>query len=583
MTACWSLVVLAVLAAEPPAAVEVAPPRSNPFACVGEAESIAGGLTAAEIQEEVEKRLAAPSPAAPGFAAAEHACVTAELMRRVGDTRAADLYRRAIAADPGEPGFELAYATYLRNVRGPRAPLLEQAEQHYDEVLAKLRAVHARGAEQDFDVVTRDWADRGLMTLYQEDGLPLLPWRAYPYQPGEVRRPSLAFTAMARVSRDTNEFGGIDDGPRFTAEAMFAQSPERLDRPLDRNELAGIVRTPPRLEIYDRLRLRIPLGGALDVSYRLMRAPRSQIIRYTEPNSFGDVRVDEVAVGWRRVLDLSPLFDFLVDVGYRRVTRVGVVEWYPDRREGINLYEARPAVARFLGPDKLTVGANLVFMDIPVIPGGLLEDRRRRRSIRAFYADYAFYRPLLLPQLPSLRLRRMLTRGWHFFGGYVFDDEVYGVRVVERRTAYVGTNLQGIGGFDFYLQGTFFKGDTTYPSTVGGAVVRQPDPAQTSTQIRPTALVLYRLVDEETVPGLPRSPLVNLNLVFPLRHDFSLEGTPMFENTRGGVELWGKLLSRALRGTSFLVTVGYEAQLFHRLGVVAHEVNLALRMGWNNL
>jgi hypothetical protein len=559
-------------------------PRPNPFVCVGEAESLARGLASAEIADEVGKRVAGEPAGATGFDAAHAYCVTAELMRRVGDGRAAEYYERAIVADPSEPGFELAYAYYLRNVRGPGAPLLEQAEEHYDEVFDKLRAVRARGAEQDFDTVTHDWADRGMMSLYQEDGLPLLPWRASPYEPGEVRRPSLALTSMVRASHDTNEFNGIDDGPRFTAEAMFAQSPQRLNRPLDKAELEGLARTPLRLDIYNRLRLRIPQLGAFDFSYRMLRARNSQIIRFTEPNVFGDVRVDEAAVGFRRVLDLSPAFDLLVDVAYRRVTRVGVVEWYPDRKEGINLIEARPAIARFLGPDKLTLGMNFVFMDIPVIPGGLAEDRRRKRSIRAFYANYAIYRPLLLPQLPSWRLRRTLTRGWHVFGGYVFDDEVFGVRVVQRRTAYVGTNLRGIGGFDFFLQGNLFQGETTYPVRgPGGVIERQPDPNQTSSQVRPTALVIYRLIDEETVPGLPPSPLVNLNLVFPFRHDFAIKGLDTFENTRGGVELWGKFLSRSLRGTSFLVTLGYEAQVFHHLGVVAHEANLALRMGWNNL
>jgi hypothetical protein len=38
-----------------------------------------------------------------------------------------------------------------------------------------------------------------------------------------------------------------------------------------------------------------------------------------------------------------------------------------------------------------------------------------------------------------------------------------------------------------------------------------------------------------------------------------------------------------LRGTSFLLTAGYEAQRFHHLGTIIHTVNLALRMGWNYL
>jgi hypothetical protein len=155
------------------------------------------------------------------------------------------------------------------------------------------------------------------------------------------------------------------------------------------------------------------------------------------------------------------------------------------------------------------------------------------------------------------------------------------VRVVQRRTAYLGTNLRGVGGFDVFLQATLWKGDTSYPAR--GAIPRGADPGQSYRQLRPTLLILHRLIDEETVPGLPRSPLVNLDLVFPLRHDFALEGLDAFESTRGGVELWGKFLSQALRGTSFLVTLGYEAQRFHRLGVLSHQLSFALRMGWGAL
>jgi hypothetical protein len=556
-------------------------PRPNPFSCVGEGEALVRGLSAVEIADEVEKRLAHPRLPDKGFDAAQHHCVTAELMRRTGDTRAVQQYQAAIAADPAEPGFELAYAHYLRNVRGPRVPLTEQAEDHYDQVLAKLEKVYQQGNDQAFDVVTRDWSDRGLMTLYQEDGLPLLANRAYPYRPGEVNGLSLALTSMVRASRDTNEFNGIDDGPRFTSEAMFASSPQRLNRALDDEELKSIVRTPYRWDFYNRLRLRVPTVGAFDASFRVLRSPKSQIVRYTEPNNFGDVEVNEAAIGWRRVIDLGAGFDFLADVGYRRVMRKGVIEWYPDMRESINLLEARPALAKFIGPDKLILGLNFVFMDIPVIPGGLVEDRVRSRSIRALYFDYALYRPLLLPQLPSWELRRTFTRGWHIFGGYVFDDEVFGVRRSEHRTAYLGTQLRGIGGFDFFVQGNYFQAKTTYP--VSRTAERAPDPAQSNAQLRPAVLVMYRLVDEETVPGLPKSPLAGLNLVLPLRHDFPIDGLKKFENTRGGAELWGKLVVPGLRGTSFLLTVGYEAQRFHQLGVIAHSVNTALRMGWNYL
>jgi hypothetical protein len=419
---------LAVLAMAPAAIAQEPPPRANPFACLGEGESLIRGNSTAEIEAEVEKRVNNPPPPDDGpLEAARHHCVTAELMRRVGDPRAAAYYEKAIATTPGEPGMELWYGHYLRNVRGPRAPLTEQSEQHHFQALEKMARVRARGQAQEWDDVTESWVRRGLMNLYQEDGLPLLRSKAFPYaRPSDGGSLGASLTAMVRVSQDTNEVGVIDDTRRFAAEAAFAASPQRLNGPLDQAELRGIIRTPFRYSIYNRLRLRVPYLGALDASYDHFRAPDSQIGAYTEPNRFNNVAVDSFAVGWKRAFDLYPVFDLLLDLGYRRVQRTGVVEWHPTLTETINLYEARPALSRFLGPDKLTVGMNYVFMDIPTVPSGPLADRVRARAIRAFYADYAIYRQLLLPDPGTWELRRTPTRGLHLYGGYAMDDEAFG-------------------------------------------------------------------------------------------------------------------------------------------------------------
>jgi len=576
-------VTLAALAALAPAVH--AAPRENTFACPGEAEALVRGLGTDQIVAEIERRLAYP-PAAdePAADRARHHCVTAELMRRVGDARTAAFYEQAIADAPDEPGYELWYGYYLRNVRGPRHPLDEPAEQHYFQALEKLRLLEQGGAAQDFDRITASWTRRGLLTLYQEDGVPLLPGKAYPYEGQGPRAWGLALTSMLRLSRDTDSFGEIDDARRFTSEAAFSSSSQRLGRPLDRAELEGLVRAPPRYELYNRARLRVPAVGAIDVGYDLFRAPRSQISYFTEPNNFGDVRVDQASVGFRRAFDLYPLFDLLVDVGYRRIQRTGVVEWFPDQRETVHLFEAHPAFSRFLGPDKLTAGMNYVFMDIPEAPGGPLYDRARARAIRAFWADYAIYRPLLLPDRASGEVRRAWTRGWHFYSGYSLDDEAYGIRAVKRRDAYGGTALRGVRGFDFTLQGTLFTADTRYSArTPAGTVEPLVDAPQSNAQVRPTVILLYRIIDEEAIPDVPRTPLAGLNLVVPVRHDFPVRGSAAFANTRAGVELWAKLISTGLRGTSFLLTAGYEAQWFEHLGTLVHLGRVEFRMGWAGL
>jgi hypothetical protein len=577
------VVLVSLTAAAAPAWGDPPAPRANPFACMGEGESLTRGMSTAEIEAEVEKRVAHPPPADDPDLARHH-CVTAELMRRVGDGRAPTYYEKAIAAAPDEPGMELWYGYYLRNVRGPRHPLDEEAELHHHRALEKMRQVQAAGLAQDFDEITESWVRRGLMTLYQEDGLPLLQSKAFPYRENGAGRFGLALTVMLRASRDTNEFGIIDDARRYASEAAFASSPQRLNRPLDQGELRAIIRTPLRNDVFARLRLRVPLLGAFDASYERFRAPTSQIAAYTQPDQFTDVSVDSAAVGWRRTFNLHPAFDLMLDAGYRRVQRVGVVEWYEGLRENINLFEAHPVLARFFGPDKAMLGMNYVYMQIPVVPGGPLADRVRARAITAVYVDYAIYRQLLLPDLSTWQIERTATRGLHLYGGYAMDNEVFGVRVAYRRDLYGGVSLRGVRGFDVTLQGTLLSSDTTEDRrSADNQVERVLDGAQTIRQVRPALIGLYRLVDDEAIPDVPRTALAGLNLVLPLRADVAYEGPDSFDNLRGGAELWGKLVSTGLRGTHFLVTAGYEAQWFHRLARVVHMARLELRMGWGAL
>jgi hypothetical protein len=164
------------------------------------------------------------------------------------------------------------------------------------------------------------------------------------------------------------------------------------------------------------------------------------------------------------------------------------------------------------------------------------------------------------------------------------DDEAFGVRVVYRRDAYGGVSLRGVGPMDVTVQGTLLASDTTEDRRgAGNGVVRVLDESQSIRQIRPTLIALYRLVDEEAIPDVPRTPLAGLNLVVPVRVDFATRGPDAYDNVRGGAELWGKLIATGLRGTNFLVTAGYEAQWFHRLAKVVHMGNLQVRMGWGTL
>ncbi|HEY8091761.1 MAG TPA: hypothetical protein VIF09_28045, partial [Polyangiaceae bacterium] len=277
----------------------------------------------------------------------------------------------------------------------------------------------------------------------------------------------------------------------------------------------------------------------------------------------------------KRGFDLYPLFDATVEASYRRVDRLGIVEFFPHEWEHIGLTELKPSVSRFLGPDVLTLGVNYVYMDISSVVGGEIDQRKRARAIRAAYFDYAIYRPLLLPSTSdALRLHRQATRGWHLFGGVAYDDEVFGTRLVQKRDFYGGTSLLGIGRWDLTVQGTVYQGGVT--DQIGYVLT-----SLSHAQWRTTLVPLFRILDGDAMPGMPKGDApVFLNLVFPLRQDVATQGPHDFDNARAGVELWTRIVAPHLRGTSFLVSGGYAFQYFYNLDKPLQTAHLDAGMGW---
>jgi hypothetical protein len=564
----------AVLAATTGASAQEAP---SPFACFGEAIAIESGLKVSDLETERDSRLS--EPAAPGEAStalAHRMCVLAELMSRLGDTRAPDYFERAIAASPDEGGYELWYGRYLGGVRGASFPLIERAEVHLYRAMRKVRARRLKGGGRPYDATTEEWAQRALIDLYQADGLPVLPWKGYPYPSDGSAAPGVFLTAEGRTSIDTNDFVDVSDVRKFTAESSFAGSVERLDRNLTRSEKRGLIRAPARYEVFARARVRQNLLGSLDFGYRSLWIENGQIMRFDQPNNFVNAHVEQIGATYKRAFDLYPVADLTVEASYQRVNRVGIVEYFPNEWEHIDMVEAKPALSRFIGPDKLTVGANFVYMNMPDTIGGEIDQRKRGRAITAFYFDYAIYRPLLLPSVSAggVHLHRRGTRGWHFFGGAAFDNEVYGTRLVQKRDYYGGTSLLGIGRWDLTLQGTVFQAGVTDAEGFDLSPLA-------NAQFRTTVVPLFRIIDGETIPGLPAagSPAF-LNLVFPVKWDVATQGAKDFENFRVGAELWARFIATGLRGTSFLVSGGYSFEYFYNLDKQLNIARVDVGMGW---
>jgi hypothetical protein len=565
-------VALVLLAGVARAQMPTGAPDRNPFGCRGEAEAIARDLLPDEIADEIRKR-SEPVPGEDPHDAARRFCVVAELMRRVGDVRAPSFYEKAIAADPDEPGYELWYGYYYRNVRGAAGPNLEEAEVHHYRALEKLdRRRRAVGAT-DFDPATYEWTQRGLLTLYQSDGVPLLPAKAYDYAPDGLAAPGLFLSAIFSVSGDTHDFYHSSEVRNFTSEELFSQSAMRLNRPLTATEKYNLIRAPLRFDNQDRLRFRQNSFGALDVSYHYFNGQSLQIDDFSKPNHFVDVNVSEIGAAYDRVFDLYPLFDLNLRAALRHVARTGVVEFLPTQEQSFFLYEASPTLSRFIGPDKMSLNFTYVLMDIPRLETGVLSERARGETIRSAYLEYAMFRQV-----------GPATRGWYFFAGYADDSQIYGQRQVMRRDLYGGTNLKGLGAWDVGVQGTVYTGNTYYVDPAGMAMDLLEDRSQQNAQYRTTLIFARRLIDEDTVPGLPHAHAglapASLVLVIPMSHDVAVIGPSDYEDIRVGGELWAKLIGTGFGGTTLLLTGGYDYQYFYRQLRSMHMAHLDVRVGW---
>jgi hypothetical protein len=591
------------LVAAPARAADVDPrvnSKQNPFACLGGSDALTGGgRTMAEVNDELRALLGridlekGASDGDEAESAAERAvdlCVAARLKARLGQGDASDYFARAIAAAPREPGFELFAGIYWATMRGARRPLLERAEQHLYAGLAKLQKLRDRGDALAFHDTVEDWIHKRLLVLYQQDGLQILPWKAYRQGTGGLLAPGLSFSSQLRVAQDTRDFFYNSEMRQFTGEANFGASDLRAATSFDDRDTWDIARAPRRFEATNRLRLRHNLFGALDVLHKYATAPKSQIRNFYDPNSeFVDVTVVQYGLAYQKTVSLYPLFDVRLAGGYQKGRRQGTLEFEPLEVDQFTQIDARPSFARFIGTDVLTVDLTYVRLDFSGRPGGVVDDRLRRRDIRGGRVEYGLYSPLILPSSSNGELgwERTATRGLYFFAGAVDDRELWGRHTVVNQDFYGGARFAGVERWSFMLQGTgrFTNTEKVNPNVDPPQIFSEPDQKQRSG--RASFITQVRLVDEEAIPGVPPAHLGlgvdMMNLVFPVHYDHAFEGRKDYENVRAGVELWTKVFGLGVGGAAVLVTVGYDFQYFHRIGKGMHLGQAALRLGWDEL
>jgi hypothetical protein len=492
-------------------------------------------------------------------------CFIAELMKRVGNYRAEEFYEKAIKADETEPAYELFYADYLRNFRGAQRPLFPQAEHHYVVALKKLRRVQKREA---WDDETQRRVERGMVALYQEDGLPLLHRNSEADDNRGVDGiPILSFSSINRKAELTTDFDSVDDVRAFTAEGLFAASRDRQNRPLTETALKSIIRTKPQFQTINRLRLRYRTWPVLDFFHKYQEIKNAQITSFFEPNVFNDLHLSSYGIAVEKPFKVSPYFDLFLRGSYQRIIREGLIEFHPESKERINQYETRGAISRFIGPDKAVLEATHVYQDIDIdIPNPF----KRNRQIVAATFTYQVFRPL--PFLQQVYGQRFETRGLHLFSGVVSDKEQFGNINVIRRDLFVGASLRGLGKFDINFQPTFFKSHVT------------KDESQNNSQFRTNFSVLYRILDEEEDSGARKKILglypAYVHVVIPFKHDVAVHGLPQFANTYAGVELHIKSFTTGLYRTTFLTSFRYNRQRFYKLERDLNSYSISLSMGF---
>jgi hypothetical protein len=551
--------------------------QNNPFACLGESSK---GKSVGEIRKVIKGKIAIikSKEDAKIPVDAEEYCVVAELMKRVGDYSATVHYNKAIKAKDDEPLYEYLLAEYLRNFRGALHPLFPESEDHYYQALLKFKQ---KENKQPFDFITEELVKRGLVALSQTDGFPVLDKKSDMMRSGEfLERPILYFTQVFDYARNTSDFDRRSEVRDFTSESLFSRSSQRLNRDLTEEELRRIIRAKDQFETFDRLRFRYKGGPVVDFTYKYREIDQAQFTNFFEPNKFNDVNLSEYGVSVEKPID-AHAFDLYLRGSFKRARRVGTIEFLPRTKEDINQVEANAVVSRFVGPDKVNIEFAYVFQDIK-------EDRpnpqKRDRSIYAGKFTYQLFRQALQRVYES----RFTTRGIDLFGGVLHDNETFSVVDVNRNDYFVGASLKGFKRFDFTAQPTIFTADV------------EKNPSQKNSQLRTNATVLFRILDEERQPKKcegrqlenseemrtqncnekqPGNPAF-LHLVIPFSRDVALTGPNTYENYKIGVGLNAKLFAAGTYRTTFLASIGYDYQNFHRLGRGVNLYSINFSMGF---
>jgi len=365
----------------------------------------------------------------------------------------------------------------------------------------------------------------------------------------------ISFTTINRYAESTTDFDEVDDARNFTSEALFSESPLRLNRPLTNEELTRIVRTKVEFETFNNLRFRPEPPFAIDFSYKYRTIDDAQITNFFEPNKFNDVKVSEYGIALQGCFDVKP-YGFLMRGTYKKVDREGIIEFLPDSDEDINQYEVNTLVSRTFSGETAALCATYMFQDIQLnIPNPF---KRDREIVALFFTygkqdiqDYGIglekeARPI--STIETIFERGFDTRGLKFLSGVLFDIETFGDVDVKKNDYFAGTSLCAwydtqncwIAPFDITIESDVFTSEV------------EGDHSQDNAQYRTNLTLYYQIAKSESN---------SLVLLVPCRYDIAIDGPDYFENWKAGIELRFLLISERPR-SKWYMSLHYDRQRF---------------------
>jgi hypothetical protein len=503
--------------------------------------------------------------------------------------------QRPTACEQSEAHADYRTGLYWATERGSNAPALETAERYYHSALSKAEQLPAGSCREALErqVLIQ------LRILYQQDGLPILPWKGWNAGRHDPYLPGVGLVAGVFVSNDPAP--SIEDSRmrRFTGEAAFANSDTRLGgtpEPLSELDRWRIARAPTQTSIVLGATLRENWLGRFRFGFHATHADDAQITSYYLPSALNDTRRTELRVSYDRVFPLDPVLDLGLAAQFSRLEVEGFVEFRPQHAEQYNVIGFSPSFSRTVGPGRLTLTGSYLHAAIPDLPNSSPGFRQRGSWVRGLSLQYtdlatATFNPFAWG---SFAPYRTVPEGFATYLGFTQRDDTEGLATLTHHDWYGGVHWEGPQPLAFQFETALFR--TTHQVYQEDYQTEASDPTRSFASLRLLALPKVRLLHVNRVDPRPlvlgNTQLAELTLVFPLGWELALDGPSNYHpldtrnhgndyaHFRVGSEFWLRSLSFEPLGGSVMLNAGFDLVHYYEIAKTQHLAHAGASLGW---